>query len=210
MCHLLACEPIWPFLYIAGGPGHATKSFSVLAVVVLLKTLLYAYLQKQDRFDTACLRMLMGNVASTIAGLGATLMAAGDEASLLFGLLLCFFLAQKPGSRLKQTVPMFARIPQDIIALMMTLGLGLSCVLFAVLRGSSSGGFFVWSMKVAAIWLGLGISFLLTSLWEEWVVWRLSKHPPAFCGHMHHVLRANLITLSATMIGAAWFVWPQI
>jgi hypothetical protein len=55
-----------------------------------------------------------------------------------------------------------------------------------------------WIIKVAAIFLALFASITLTTVWEEWVVWRLSSRPEGH-GFFASVLSTNLYVLVLVM-----------
>src|SRR5260370_36937655 len=55
-----------------------------------------------------------------------------------------------------------------------------------------------WSLKLGAILLALFASVTLTTVWEEWVIWRLSSRPQGK-GFFGSVLRTNLDVLVLVM-----------
>ena len=65
-----------------------------------------------------------------------------------------------------------------------------------------------WIVKVAAIFLALFASMTLTTVWEEWVIWRLSSSPEGI-GFFTSVLRTNLYVLVLVMAIAAVLILPK-
>src|SRR5258708_12444539 len=59
-----------------------------------------------------------------------------------------------------------------------------------------------WITKLIAIFLALLASVTLTTVWEEWVIWRLSSRPEG-AGFFGSVLRTNLYVLILVMAGPA-------
>src|SRR5260370_41711809 len=65
-----------------------------------------------------------------------------------------------------------------------------------------------WITKLIAIFLALLASVTLTTVWEEWVIWRLSSRPEG-AGFFGSVLRTNLYVLILVMAVSAGALFPQ-
>src|SRR5208283_6116114 len=65
-----------------------------------------------------------------------------------------------------------------------------------------------WSIKILAIFLALLASVTLTTVWEEWVIWRLSSRPDG-AGFFGTVLRTNLYVLVLVMAVPAVLILPK-
>ena len=65
-----------------------------------------------------------------------------------------------------------------------------------------------WIIKLAAIFLALLASVTLTTVWEEWVIWRLSSRPGG-AGFFGSVLRTNLYVLVLVMAIPAVLMLPK-
>jgi len=89
-----------------------------------------------------------------------------------------------------------ARRSPAALAGAMTGAMVASCILFMAGRGAleTHQHAVYWIIKLAAIFLALLASMTLTTVWEEWVIWRLSSRPEG-TGFLASVLRANLSTL---------------
>jgi len=96
------------------------------------------------------------------------------------------------------------------VAGIMTSALLASCILFMVgqeaIRTRQLALY--WIIKVVAIFLALLASVTLTTIWEEWVVWRLSSRPEGK-GFFVSVLRTNLYVLVLVMAVPAVLILPK-
>ena len=63
-----ACEPIFPFIKIVGGPAMLVNSWIILLAVVAVKAVIFSVFQKRLSFIRASLLMLAGNVLTTFIG----------------------------------------------------------------------------------------------------------------------------------------------
>lgn len=85
-----------------------------------------------------------------------------------------------------------------------------SCILFMAGQGALEAHqrALYWTIKLAAIFLALFASITLTTVWEEWVIWRLSSRP-AGTGFFAAALRANLYVLLLLMAVPAVLILPK-
>jgi hypothetical protein len=96
------------------------------------------------------------------------------------------------------------------LAGMMTSDLPASCILFMVGQGAirSHQLALYWIIKLIAIFLALLANVTLTTVWKEWVVWRLSSRPESK-GFFVSVLRTNLYVLALVMVVPAAPILPK-
>ena len=92
----------------------------------------------------------------------------------------------------------------------MTIALLASCILFMAGQSAISTHqlMLYWTIKLAAIFMALLASVTLTTVWEEWVIWRLSSRP-ANIGFFGSVLRTNLYVLVLVMAVPALLILPK-
>jgi len=92
----------------------------------------------------------------------------------------------------------------------MTTALIASCILFMAGQGAilTNRLALYWMIKLAAVYLALIASIGLTTVWEEWAIWRLTSSPEntSFFGS---VLRSNLYVLVLVMAVAAALMLPK-
>lgn len=206
------CEPILPFIKVVGGPAILVNSWIILLVVVALKAILFSFLQKRLSFTRASLFMFAGNVLTTIIGvIAAALIGSGPI--WMIGTLIVWPLCVVPARRVLAVVkhPWLERFSAAGLAGVMALALLASCFLFAISTVFVDSNHLViyWLWKLAAVYLALIVSILLTAFWEEWVIWKLSRCPVDYTGFVSPVLRANLFVLLCVMLFAAGFTLPQ-
>ena len=104
-----------------------------------------------------------------------------------------------------------ANIPVGLAG-MMTSAQQASCILFMVgqgaIRSHQLALYWIWIIKLITIFLALLASVTLTTVWEEWVVWRLSSRPEGK-GFFVSVLRTNLYVLVLVMVVPAALILPK-
>jgi hypothetical protein len=199
-----ACEPIIPFMMSVGGPMALTQSAVVLIAAIALKCILFAFFQKDLSAARAAAYMLAGNILTTfIGGLVAVMMGSGGM--MLIGAVIAFALCWLPARRIPSIVPRAPLSPGGA-AFLMTLGLVVSAFLFAVspvaLLENNYAAY--WIIKLFAVYTALIVSIALTSLWEEWTIWKFSRQPKEFTAFISPVVRANIyVLLGASLYGAA-------
>lgn len=203
-----ACEPIIPMLMAVGGPAFVLRSLYALLVAVAFKSVLFGILQRTTSFWPAFLMMLGGNVVSTVAGFFAALMFAVPSAWPVFA-LISFVFCWFPAQRLPALAPRL-KIGPAAAAFLMLGGLFGSVVMFGVayawLEHFHYAGY--WVFKVLAMILAVGVSILLSAMWEEWTVWKMSRREKE-TGFFVPVLRANLYTMLLVMLYGAILILPQ-
>jgi len=96
------------------------------------------------------------------------------------------------------------------VAGLMTVALFVSCILFVASRGAIESHQLAryWTIKVTAIFLALFTSIALTTIWEEWSIWRLSSRPVG-TEYFTTVLRANLYVMVLVLAVPAALILPK-
>ena len=130
----------------------------------------------------------------------------------LFGVPVVAFLCWLPAQRLVRVAPLswLARFSAGGVAAIMTVALLASCILFGLGQVAISSHYLLayWIMKLVAIFLALLPSVTLTTVWEEWVIWRLS-HRPEGTEYFTSVFRTNLYALVLVMAVPAVMILPR-
>jgi len=103
-----------------------------------------------------------------------------------------------------------ARTSPGVLAGIMTGALLASCILFMVGQVAIEIHELLtyWIIKLVAIFLALLASVTLTTVWEEWVIWRLSSRPEG-TNFFRSVLRTNLYILVLVMAVPAVLILPK-
>jgi len=207
----MACEPVLPLMQVMV-PASLYDSVYVLIGAVVLKSLLFAVFERRLPHLRATWRMLLGNVLTTFVGVLAAVMIASSPGTWLIGVPIVYFLCWPPSRRLVKAAPLawLARTSPAVLAGIMTSALLASCILFMVGQGALGTNKFVlfWIIQLAAIFLALVASMTLTTVWEEWVIWRLSSRPDG-TGFFASALRANLYVLLLLMLVPAALILPK-
>ncbi|HUA38280.1 MAG TPA: hypothetical protein VMA35_07750 [Candidatus Sulfopaludibacter sp.] len=207
-----ACEPILPFIKVVGGPAAIAPSWIVLLAVVAIKAVIFAVLQKRLSFIRASLLMFAGNVLTTFIGIIAAVLI-GSGPIFVIGMLIVWPLCLMPARRFLAVVKRrrLKRFTPGSFSGVMVLALAASCFLFAVSSAFIDSNHLVmyWLWKLAAVYTALIVSILLTSFWEEWVIWKFSRCPADYTGFVSPVVRANLVVLFGVMLFAAGVALPQ-
>jgi hypothetical protein len=205
-----ACEPVLPFMKVVAGPAILLGSWILLLAVVLIKSIIFSFMQKRLRFFHALLLMLFGNILTTVIGVIAAAMI-GSGPIIAIGFLIVWMLCIIPARRFLAVIrrPWLKRFTPMGFAALMAFALVISCILFAASDAFMDRFVVYWIWKLVAVYLALIVSIVLTAFWEEWVVWRLSRCPADYVGYVQPVIRANLIVLFCVMLFAAIVMLPQ-
>jgi hypothetical protein len=130
----------------------------------------------------------------------------------LIGVPVVWLLCWLPSRRLVKVAPLawLRRRSRAGLAAIMTSALLASCILFTTGRGAIETHqlVFYWIIKLLAIFLALLASVTLTTVWEEWVIWRLSSRPEG-TEYFASVLRTNLYVLVLVMAVPAAVMLPK-
>ncbi|MDD5139670.1 MAG: hypothetical protein PHY43_05340 [Verrucomicrobiales bacterium] len=207
-----ACEPILPFIKVVGGPLALTNSWIILLVAVAIKSIFFSALQKELSFFHALFLMIAGNIFTTFIGIIAAVLI-GSGPAFVIGVLIVWPLCLLPAKRFLAVVkrPWLKRFTPGSFAGIMVLALAASCFLFAISTAFVDSNHLVvyWIWKLAAVYIALIVSIILTAFWEEWVIWKLSRCPADYTGFVQPVIRANLVVLFCVMLFAAGVTLPQ-
>jgi len=207
-----ACEPVVPFVQVMVPTLALSGSVLVLLAAVLIKSALFALFEKRLPHLRAAVRMFLGNVLTSFVGLLVAVMIASSPVIWFIGVPLVSFLCWLPSRRLVEVAPVrwLGRTSPGLIAGIMTTALLGSCILFTAGRGALETHELAlyWIVKLAAIFLALLASVALTTVWEEWVIWRLSSRPKG-TEFFAPVLRATLYVVLLVMAVAAAFILPK-
>lgn len=207
-----ACEPVVPFMQVMVPALALSGSVLVLLAAVLTKSALFAVFEKRLPALRAALRMFLGNVLTSLIGLLVAVMIASSAGIWFGGVPLVCFLCWLPSKRLVKMAPVrwLGRASPAIVAGVMTTALLGSCILFMVGRNAIETHHLAlyWLVKIAAISLALFASVALTTVWEEWVIWRLSSRPER-TEFFAPVLRSTLYVVLLVMAVAAGFILPK-
>jgi hypothetical protein len=205
------CEPVVPFVQTVAPMLALSGSLLMLAGAVVVKSVLFTFFERRIPRLRAAWRMLLGNVLTSFVGLLVAAMI-GSGPIWFIGIPLVFLLCWLPARRLVREAPLrwLAGISPASAAVIMTGALLASCILFASGQGAISSHqlLLYWIMKLIAISLALFASVTLTTIWEEWAIWRLSSRPEA-TAFFASVLRTNLYVLVLVMAVPAVLILPR-
>jgi len=208
----LFCEPVIPFMQVMVPALALYGSGLVLVAAVVLKSALFAIFERRLSRVQAAWRMFLGNVLTSFVGALVGAMIASGPGVWFIGVPVVFLLCWLTSRRFVDAAPMewMARTPPIVLATVMTILLLASCILFAssqeAIRTHQLALY--WIIKLTAIAFALLASLTLTTVWEEWIIWRLSSRPKG-AGFFPTVLRANLYVLVAVMAVPAVLILPK-
>jgi len=207
-----ACEPVVPFMQVMVPALALSGSLLVLLVAVIVKSVLFSWFEPSLPHVPAAVRMFLGNVLTSIIGLLVAAMIASSPGVWVIGVPLAFLFCWLPSRRLVKVAPLawLARVSPFAVAATMTLSLLASCILFMVGREAVQIHRLAlyWTVKLLAIALALFASVTLTSIWEEWAIWRLSSRPDG-SGFFASVVRTNLYVLILVLAIPAVLILPK-
>jgi hypothetical protein len=199
-----ACTPIVPLVQLFGGPNLFAHSVVWMGGAVFIKCVAFALFERGLRWNEAVGFMIVGNVASTVAGIIITVpFVIPMFAPVTLPIALAF--AAIPARRFavysilgKWTCKSRGQFAGTIFALMVaTVFLwDLSWDIMAQHKFT-----LYWVIKFSYIFVALAVSMILTSIWEESVVWSLAKSRHAQESYFKSVMRANYVTF-AVVVGA--------
>lgn len=206
-----ACEPVLPFIQAVAPMLALAGSLLVLAGAVIVKSVLFTVFERRLPRFRAAWRMFLGNLLTSFVGLLVAAMI-GSGLFWLVGVPVVWLLCWLPSRRLVKVAPQawLARLSPAMVAVILTGALLASCILFMVGQGAITAHQLAlyWIIKLVAIFLALFASVTLTTVWEEWVIWRLSSRPEG-SGFFGSVLRTNLYVLVLVMAVPAAVMLPK-
>jgi hypothetical protein len=206
-----ACEPILPLFHALTGASFVTKSFWGLAAAVLIKCVAFACYEQSLSWPKAFFFMLLGNVVTSVIGFVVAGFAAAGSAWFIT-LPLLFAVTLWPARQLlpRLSWPWLKVFSPSSLAGFTMLLLFLSYVFFGIARSlGDPPGWGYWLAKAGGLYLAIIISMVITTFYEEWMVYVLArkpKEPPTF---YQAVVRANMLTLFIIMGCTAAYILPQ-
>ena len=207
-----ACEPVLPLLQVMAPAVALSRSMVVLVVAVIVKSTLFAFFERRLTPAQAAWRMFLGNVLTSLIGVLVAALIASGPGVWLIGVPVVCFVCWLPSRRLVKVAPLawLGRRSPAMIARLMTFALLASCFLFGAGQEAISTHqmMLYWTIKLAAIFLALLASMTLTTVWEEWIIWRLSARPDGR-GFFESALRANLYVMVLLMAVPAALILPK-
>jgi hypothetical protein len=206
-----ACEPVLPFVQAVEPTIALSSSVLVLLIAVAFKSVLFSVFERRLSLIRSAWRMFLGSILTSFVGVLVAVMI-GNGAAWFVGVPVVFALCWLPARRLVKVSPKawLRRISPLAFAGLMTAALLLSCILFAAGQEAIQTRrlLLYWVIKLTAIFFALLASVTLTTIWEEWAIWRLSSHPEN-TNYFPSVLRANLYVLVFVMAIAAMLILPR-
>lgn len=197
-----ACEPIIPLTILFGVPLYS------LFGIVILKAIGFACIERSIPVIKAVLFVLAANLFSSLIGILLT-MAAAAPTSLFFVLPFVYGVSITPAKRLIQLNQggRFAGQSPYALAAIITGLYFLTFVLFGISRTQLDSSLtFYWSLKYLYVLTALSVSIFLTTLWEEWVIAKLSRSKRNF---IFSVLKVNLVSFLLIMAVLAAIALPK-
>lgn len=206
-----ACEPVLPFVQAVEPTIALSSCVLVLIIAVVFKSALFSVFERRLSLIRAAWRMFLGNILTSFVGVLVAVMI-GNGAAWFVGVPVVFALCWSPARRLVKVSPKIwlTRVSPLALAGVMTGALLVSCMLFAAGQEAIQARHLqrYWLIKLAAIFLALLASVTLTTIWEEWAIWRLSSRPEN-TNYFPTVLRANLYVLLFVMAVPAILILPK-
>lgn len=206
-----ACEPVLPFVQAVEPTIALSGSVLALTIAVIFKSALFSAFERRLPRIRAAWHMFVGNVLTSFIGVLVAVMI-GSGAAWFVGVPVVFALCWLPARRLARVSPKawLRRISPLAFAGIMTAAVLLSCILFAAGQEAIQTRrlLLYWFIKLTAIFFALVASVTLTTIWEEWAIWRLSSRPEN-TNYFSAVLRANLYVLPFTMSVPAIVILPK-
>lgn len=206
-----ACEPIIPLFHALTGATFVTASLWALGAAVFIKCAAFTYYERDLPKPKAFFFMLLANVVSTIVGfIIAGLVSANGV--VFFGVPLLFVSTFWSARQLlpRLASPQLKHFSAESLTGLVTLLLIMSYVFFGVAMSlDDPPGMGYWIAKTGGLYLAIIISMVISTFYEEWIVYLLArkpKEPPTF---YRAVVRANVLTLLIVMGCTAAYILPQ-
>ncbi len=205
-----ANEPIVPLMILfvgSGGLALALGSLIGFAVIVVIKCAVFLW--KSDfRSWLAVLYVIIANVVSTFIGI---IVASMFSSSFAFpaGVIILYFLFLVPARRIRQ-FKRYSKHSVWFIAFVLLMITVFSVVIFGAMSGFMSVPYIYWPLKVVMMIIGIGISLIISVLYEESIIAGLYKiQKKERKSFMKPVLWANIIALGALMLLGAAIALPK-
>lgn len=188
-----ACEPIVVWVVLAG-PHWLSMSLAGLFAVIAAKCLAFTFLARDISPIRRPVYMLLGNVVSSVVGfLLAFPLAAPSILFLMIVPILLGSLCISPATRLREKLGL-AWLSTSWAVYVLFLGIVVTLVLYGLAQGALDANAFTsyWALKILYIIPAFAISVLITVLFEEWTIWKLTGESGAGRNWLAPVLHANL------------------
>ncbi len=211
-CHdASGCEPILPLFTALNGANFVAPSLWGLAAAVFIKCTAFACYEKDLPKSKAFLFMLLGNVVTSIIGVLVAGFAAASSAFFI-ALPLLYAVTFWPARQLLPRLSwpwLESHSPSSLAGIMLML-LFLSGLFFGIARSlNDPPGLGYWMLKVLGLYMALLISMVITTFYEEWIVYLLARKPTDPPTFYKAVVRANMLTLFVIMGCTAAYMLPQ-
>lgn len=198
----LACEPLIPLTILFGVPIYS------LFGIVIFKAIGFAWLERSIPAVKSVLFVIAANVLSSLIGLFLGLSTA-VPGLLFFVLPFVYGLSITPAKRLIQLNPggKLASWNPRSMAAVITMLYFLTFILFGLSRTQLDGSLtYYWALKFLYVLTALSVSICLTTLWEEWVIVKLSRSESNL---ILSVLKVNLVSFLLIMALLAAIALPK-
>ncbi|ABF43757.1 hypothetical protein Acid345_4758 [Candidatus Koribacter versatilis Ellin345] len=207
----LACEPVIPFI-MTTVPALGLHSLWVLAGAVAVKCVLFTRFERRLPSGRAAWGMFVGNIYTTFLGIlvAGLIGSASDLIIWMIAAPIVFGLCWLPARRLIAESRVPSPSSRGGAAALLTTAFFVSCYLFLIGQVAIDTRQLVvyWIVKIAAISIALFASVSLTTIWEEWTVWRVNSRPEGV-SYFPSVLRTNLYVLILVLLVPAAINLPK-
>ena len=206
-----ACEPVIPFI-MTTVPALGLGSLWVLAAAVAVKCILFARFEPRLPAGRAAWGMLVGNVLTTFVGFVVAVLIGSSPDPMIWMIAapFVFALCWVPARRVIEEPRIPSPTSRAAVAVLLAFAFFASCYLFLFgqVAIDTRQMALYWLIKIIAIAIALFASVALTTVWEEWTVWRLSSRSQGV-SFFPTVLRANLYTLILVLLVPAAINLPK-
>jgi hypothetical protein len=197
-----ACEPLVPLAILFGVPFYS------LFGVIILKAGMFAWLEKSLKIYRAALFMVAANIFSSLIGFLLTI-ASSAPTIIIVVLPIVFLISITPSKRFITFNPwgILKQWNPKLLALLVTGLYFLTFVLFGLSQTFIDSSLTLyWLVKFCYVITALVISIGLTTLWEEWIISKLSKSDKSY---LMSVLKVNLMAFFIIMAVLAAIAFPE-
>jgi hypothetical protein len=204
-----ANEPIVPIMILLAGPGPLGLFFGGIGFFVVVGIKIWVFFWKSDfRSPHIIWYVFFSNIISTIIGAIVAVMFTSSYAFLPGGAIL-YLIFLIPARRLRQFKP-FARTSSYILAFGLLFLTYITVVAFGVMSGNYATPYVYWPLKILMATLGVGISLIISVLYEEAIIAGMHKRRfKQVKSFVQPVLWGNIIALGIFMLIGAAIALPQ-
>jgi hypothetical protein len=204
-----ANEPIVPLMMLFAGPSVLGVAFGGIGFFIVVAIKIGVFFWKSDfRSAHVIWYVLVANLVSTFIGLIVSAMFSSSSA-LLPGVVILYFIFLVPGRRLRQ-FKHFQRFSSWSIAFCLLVLTGITVFFFGLMTGYYDMPYFYWPLKIVMATLGIGISLIISVLYEEAIIAELYKRQfKKEKSFVQPVLWGNIISLGIFVLIGAAIALPQ-